>query len=304
MLRSCVTALAVLISLAAGALAADVRVLEPRAFGYFLGDTLTRTAEIQGGSEEVLAAGSLPVPGALNHWLELRRIETASERNAAGMLHIVTLEYQLFYAALDTRPLTIPAVQLVLQKGEASRTVTIPALDITVSPLREIFPGKESSSEATVLRPDASTGSIPVAALKTGMLISAVCGLAALALLAHHLAWWPFGQRPARAFSVAAREIASLPRDPSNRDAYDRALTLMHRAIDQTAGRRILPDDLGQFIAQHPQHRASEDELGTFFEASRAVFFGGDIEDGLSRCPPEKVRALADDLAAQERAAA
>ncbi len=94
-----------------------MRVIEPRTFGYFLGDTLTRTAEIQASSDEVLATASLPDPGALNHWLELRRVDTRAATNAAGVLHTVTLEYQLFYAALDTRPLTIPAVQLFFRRA-------------------------------------------------------------------------------------------------------------------------------------------------------------------------------------------
>lgn len=304
MLRIIFAASALLAAFAYSALADGVRMIEPRAFGYFLGDTLTRTAEIQAGSDEVLAPASLPVPGALNHWLELRRIDTAEAPNAAGVLYTVTLEYQVFYAALDTRPLTIPAVQLVLTKGEASRSVSIPALGITVSPLREIFVDQDRTSEANVLRPDASTAFLPVAPLKTALLISSGLGLAALALLAHHLAWWPFRQRSSRAFSAAAREIAALSCDPADIDAYDKALTLIHRAIDQTAGRRILPDDLGQFIARHPQHSESEAGLEAFFQASRSLYFGGNLEDGLSRFPPERVRALADDLAAQERAAA
>jgi mxaA protein len=307
MLKTLAAALSFLLLLPAGyAPASDMRVIEPRAFGYFLGDTLTRKVEIQGSEGETLVPGSLPVPGALSHWLELRKIDTSSKRNGDGVLHTVTLEYQIFYAALDTRPLVIPAIDLMLMKqGDASRTVTVPALPMTVSPLREISPGKDSSGATTLLRPDTVPAFVPVAPIKTGMLISFGAALAAFALLARQLAWWPFRHRPARAFSVAAREIAALTRSgPADHDAYDKVLTLMHRAIDQTAGRRVLPDDLDRFLEQRPQYRTSRDELGAFFDASRTVYFGGRIEEGLSRFPPEKVRALATELASQERAAA
>ncbi len=172
-----------------------------------------------------------------------------------------------------------------------------------MSPLREIFVDQDRTSEANVLRPDASTSFLPVAPLKTALLISSVLGIAALALLAHHLAWWPFRQRPARAFSAAARK--SLPAQRSRRHRSLRQGADIDPPGDRsTAGRRIFPDDLGQFIARHRQHSASEAGLEAFFQASRALYFGGNMEDGVSRFPPERVRALANDLAAQGKAAA
>ncbi len=53
----------------------SVHMIEPRPFGYFLGDTLERTVEIETGPEDEIVPASLPRVGPSNYWLELRGIE-------------------------------------------------------------------------------------------------------------------------------------------------------------------------------------------------------------------------------------
>ena len=81
-------ALAVLLlAIAAGSAAAEVRAVrafEPRPFGYFLGDVLERTIEIESGPEDEVVPASLPRTGASNYWLELRAIEVASREEGAS----------------------------------------------------------------------------------------------------------------------------------------------------------------------------------------------------------------------------
>lgn len=293
------TAICILVMAILPAQADDVHVSETRSFGYFLGDTVTRTAEIPAAEDEKINPGSLPVPGQVNHWLEIRHVETAAKSTGSRLLQTLTIEYQIFYAALDARPLSIPGIKLRLSKGKEERTVEIPAMAITVSPLRPI----EQASDANALRPDELAGKIPSTRYKNLMVVCGTLAAASLALLAYHMAWWPFGQRYGRVFSRAASEIGDWAQSGADRERYAQALMILHRALDQRAGRRLLPDDLAEFIDRHPSHRPVADELAAFFHASRDEFFGVKQEANHTDWTAERLHALARQLAAQERAA-
>ncbi len=126
--------------------AEDVRVVEPRTFGHFLGDRITRTIEIDRREGETVVAATLPPTGPAAYWLEIAKVESSSR----GSKHTISIDYQIFYAPIDPRKLDIPVHSISLQSGETQRTVKIPALAITVSPLREIFPDKERERESTI----------------------------------------------------------------------------------------------------------------------------------------------------------
>lgn len=292
----------VLLVAPAGGAGAELRVLDPRPFGYFLGDTLTRTIEIDGPAGESLVASSLPAEGPATYWLEISRVDAASEASRPGTRHVITIAYQLFYAAIDPRTLDIPGHTIALQVGETQRTVAIPPLPVTISPLREIFPGKERDRETNLLRPDALPQLAPVGAWRTGAIGSAVLALAGLLLLAHHNAWGPFRRRAARPFTRAVAEIKALPGELALGEAYRSALTVLHRAFDESAGRRVFADDLTSYIDGHSEHRASADAIERFFEASRRVFFAADVDGGLDVLPRAGLQALAESLAREERA--
>ncbi len=56
--------------------------------------------------------------------------------------------------------------------------------------------------------------------------------LIALALLAYHLAWWPFDARVYRPFTDASRTIRKLLAGAEAGLAYREALVVLHRAVD------------------------------------------------------------------------
>ncbi len=61
------------------------------------------------------------------------------------------------------------------------------------------------------------------------------------------------------------------------RESYASALTLLHRAFDERAGRRVFADDVDEFLQSHVEHVPCRDAIQDFFDASREVFFGGDV---------------------------
>lgn len=103
----------------------SVRVLEPRAFGYFIGDVVAREVSIMTDVDQTIDPASIPRPGPLNYWLNLKSVELEENVRQAQRHYTMRLEYQTFYAPLDlseTRNL-VPA----LEAASRARTVEVAA---------------------------------------------------------------------------------------------------------------------------------------------------------------------------------
>jgi mxaA protein len=305
-MRRAVLAALMALGVAAAAARAEVRAIhaeEPRPFGYFLGDTLARTIEIETGLDDEIVPASLPRTGASNYWLELRAIDLSSIRRGDARIHRLHLTYQTFYAPIDPRKVTIPSAEITIRGPGGSETATLPAFTFLTSPIREIFPEKSGETAETFLRPDATPTLRRSGHLRTAALAAAALAFGFWLLLARDLAWWPFTQRPARPFSRAAREIGQALARGTNGAAYSAALLALHRAFDRAAGQRVLAADVDAFLAAHPEHGENRAEVERFFAASRAVFFGDERRQGEIAFPSTDLKHLADALARQERAA-
>lgn len=89
-----------------------VNIYEPRAFGYFIGDTFVRRIEVvTTGDTELLTAG-LPRPGPLTYWLELTNVDHKVRDSQGRKIHDITLTYQTFYAAIEAVKVKVPAYPL------------------------------------------------------------------------------------------------------------------------------------------------------------------------------------------------
>jgi mxaA protein len=287
--------------------AAEVRIIrtfDPRPFGYFIGDVIERSFEIETAAGDTLEPATVPRPGPVNYWLELREIKTASMASTGKGLHRLTLKYQTFYAPIDPRKIVIPPLAVSIASPSGTESVTLPAFTFISTPIREIFPEKSGETAETFLRPDPELSLVPVAHVRNWLLASGALSFLALTLLARQLAWWPFHQRPARPFSRAARDIAHVLRaSRASSEAYSEASLLLHRAFDEKAARRVLASDAPSFIANHPEHRESAEGVARFFEASRAAFFGGDGHRAQSVLSGTALAELAFRLAREERRA-
>ncbi|WP_082317204.1 nonribosomal peptide synthetase MxaA [Methylobacterium sp. ARG-1] len=286
--------------LQAGAAMAQVRSVEvrvPRAFGYFLGDLVRVQADIAVDPGFSLQRASLPAPGPLTYWLDLRAI-TVEENLGRVRLH---LTYQTFYAALDARQIAIPGFSVSLESAAAGGTTSakaeIPGWSLGVSPLREVQPEKHDDP-AEYLRPDGRVPRLdPVPDLRAA-LVSFVAAVLALAALGYDRGWFA---RPGRPFARAARALRRLGGEGEAR--YREALRLIHRGLDETDGRRVLADDLSAFLDRHPAFRREGPALARFFDASRRAFFGRETEAARASLPWSEVEAGLRRLAAAEREA-
>ncbi len=301
----------VVLALSAGPVLAQLRGVDlyaPRGFGHVIGDTLTLAAEIALDAPFVLDSASLPTPRALNYWLDLRDVRVKDHGVSAGE-HRYTLEldYQSFYAPLEPRRLTIPAVALFAVDGERRVPVEVPAWSFLMSPLREIV--ATGPGPAMALRPDIAPRPLPTAPLVRGLALALGAAVLALLLLAWQMGWGPFGRRRARPFARAARAIPATLAAPQGDPAlaasrYTRALQALHRAFDATDGKGVFAEDLPGFFERHAAFRAAEVEVRRLFEASRRAFFGADPAGAQRELPPAELVALAHLLRAVERGTA
>jgi mxaA protein len=278
----------------------SVRLYAERSFGFFVGDLVNARLEIIADSASRLQMASLPRPGALDYWLDLRDVRVREEAVGDGRTRwSVDLVYQLFYVALDVRDLQIPPFPLRFTRDGETETLRSPAWTIGVSPLREVLPQRRDDP-TDYMRADRSVaeGDAFAPAARAGAFLALAS--VALALVAHDRGWPPFHRRRARVFAAAARRIAPLARrgDEAARRAAMRAL---HRAIDEAAGRRIFAEDLDAFLSRHLEFASAKESLARFFATSRALFFC--VANSGAELSLAEILSLARSLAALERSA-
>jgi mxaA protein len=286
---------------AKGALAqiGPVVVEGPRSFGYFLGDVIALDMDIPAPSGYDLRRASLPKTGPVTYWLDLVRLDVV-ERSGGAVNHWrLHLEYQNFYAALDVRALVIPGFVVNFVSAGERLEANIPSWSFGVSPLREIQP--TASDPLDFLRPDIAPQLVARRWLKGAAAAFGAASLALFLCVAFDRGWRPFRRRQARPFAAAARQIRRGLRHGGGDKAYRDWLLVVHRSVDQTAGRRILADDLPGFLADHPAYRHVASEFRQFFAASRRLFFGENSSGAMKDLPPAALVAFCDRLANLER---
>lgn len=284
----------------------SVEVRTPRAFGYVLGDVVRAQADLVVDAGFTLQAASLPQPGPLAYWLDLRDLRVEETVTGDARRVRIVLTYQNFYAALDVRALEIPGFAVSFESagahGATTATAQVPAWSFTISPLREVVPPARENP-ADYMRPDGR-----VAAIDAQPLWWRAGGFGALALLAcaglaRDRAWGPFRARRGRPFAAALARLRRLARTPDAEAAYGDALRALHRGLDATDGRRVLADDLPGFLARHPAYRPEADALARLLATSRLAFFGPGPAAARAALPWPHLETLARRLAAAERAA-
>lgn len=303
MIARAVVATVALVAAITGATAEITRfaVSDPRDLGYFIGDTITREIEVSVDARFTLAQGSLPAPGPLTYWLELN--DVAIDEDGGNLRsYRIALAYQTFYAPLEPRRMVIPGFTLRFVDGDETITQPVPQFSFLTSPLREIIPPEQAqdNEKRTLLAPDPGVRIPSTQRLQAALGLATAAALLSLAAIAWRRAWWPFHHRPARPFSRAARTIRATDSDA---DRYRRDLIRLHRAFDESAGRRVLAEDAPIFIARRPEFANERDQIAGFFAASRRAFFAGDTERAMAEVSPGALADLVSRLGVAERSA-
>lgn len=306
-------------SVAARAEDISVSVADPRAFGYFLGDVLNREIMVETRGPTQLKVAALPRPGPQQYWLDLVDVRHETKTAANGTLHHLTLRYQIFYSALEPKRVTIPKTTLFFTTPEPEATATppppqvtrvVPALEVIVSPLREIIQASPGASAdqakpgESPLRADAVAMPVVTGGIRSRLLAAALLLLSVLTGLAYQYAIWPFGKRAARPFTRAERAITRLSGRNDTLLTYEQQLRILHRAFDEAAGNRVLTNDIPRFLAEHSEYRELEPRVRTFFGASSLAFFGGKTDAAYTILPRDDLADFAREMAREERRSA
>jgi mxaA protein len=167
-----------------------------------------------------------------------------------------------------------------------------------------VVPEKPEAGPAGYLKPDAAPRLLSTLNARVAFGAGAALALLALILLAYHYAWWPFRMRPARPFTAAARAIERARARDASLAGYRAGLLDLHRAFDAAAGRRLLAEDVPEFIASHSEFLPLQEDIDRFFATSRRVFFGNDVEGAAKALSIDALSMLGARLGAVERRSA
>lgn len=250
-------------------------VIEPRTFGYVVGDKIRRELHLRIRSGYRLDESSLPKAGRLDRWLELAPPEVRAEQSGDGRDYRLILTYQILNAPRALETVTIPQHNLRLAGEPHAVTTLVPRLRVTVAPVTSDL----ARVSALSLQEERAPGELRVRAQPTRLAWTGAA-LAALLLLA---AWRRgFSVMTARRnlpFASALRELKRL-RTPAGAPA-DRAaeLKVVHEAVNRTAGRAVFAHNLDELLAARPEFAPVRNDLEELFAASDRLFFDGTAAD-------------------------
>jgi mxaA protein len=250
---------------------------EPRAFGYFIGDTITREVELAAGAGYQLNPESLPKVGRASRWLALQEVAVRTEAASPGMLYRIAFRYQIINAPTQALVAIVPGTTFALSGPGAPLEQRLGDWPFLLSPLT----GDDERSGLEAIRPSRSPRAID---LQPGVRQALLYGCAAV-LLGGWLLWERMGPalrgRP-RPFATAARELRVLSREPAGTERDHAAMRAVHRAFDAVAGQRVFPAQLDAWFGLHPEFLPAREQARQFFAVSQAEFFGHGAAGGLS----------------------
>jgi mxaA protein len=253
-----------LMGLATQARGIDAKVVNPRTFGYVVGDVFDRQILVHGSPNLLVDEKSLPRLGRQNAWLTLVSADIQSQTHAGTLDVVLRLRYQIRNAPTHTRSILAPSFELRLTEGPRATTTPIDPWPVTVSPL---LPA-DLVAEAAPLRPDRAPQLIPVTASLSRLLVYVALAAAILAYLFLVPRMIHRGGPFTQAYRVVRRVAAA-----HDAGAYRAALRAVHRAFDETAGRRVFADRMEAFIAERPQFADLQEATAKFLQISRREFF-------------------------------
>jgi len=253
---------------------ATATVTEARAFGYALGDVVSRSMVIEVPSRLTLDEGTLPQVGRRGRALELHAVNISRHRHAGGGERLeLRLDYQIFSSPREVRVYDMPSFTLHFKGTPRDEDVRIDAWPVTVSPLSPVEPSPRTGLGD--LRPDWPAPLIDTAGPRLRLMIYAGLGLLLLSYLGIvylGLPWWSTRHRP---FTTAWRDLRALPASAGS-GVWRAGLQRLHEALNLTAGQVLFEDGVDAFVAARPRYAPLRADLQEFFRRSREAFFGGD----------------------------
>lgn len=265
-MRRAIAALA--LALAIGSVRADEPVAVAttlRDTGYFLGDLLDERVEIRVPERSEIDAESLPLPGRVAPWLEVRRT-SLTPRDAAGVQTLV-VTYQIFAETETAARVPIPEFPLRLA-GDTAPFVTVPERSFLLSPaLPAVLTDRDRE-----LRPSPAPAPLPLAKWIAGALASFAIALGSAAYLLWRFDLLPF--LPHSPGPIATTWRRWRRKHPTSADEQRALLRELHAALSGSAGETLYPSTIDRLFAHAPFLVPLRERIEAVFAASWNLFYG------------------------------
>lgn len=254
-----------------------IKSIEPeRRVGYTVGDIITRTVFLEIKKPYVLIDESLPIVGYEKRYkgqvigIELRNIAHEKDEHNNSVNHKIKLSYQVFTNSVVAKPAILPAEYLRLinvnSHGKDIVRYRIPSYEIAISPL-SIFGAVKIEADMSDFRgPLLLNAHKEKQQLKIAIVMLGLSLLGLLYIVGQH-AWLP---KMGGAFAKAYKSLRKLASDPQG---LQQGVSIMHQAINTSAGHSVFGDTLQTFLAKKPAFVGLKNEFEQFLSLSRQVYF-------------------------------
>lgn len=243
--------------------------------GYTVGDVIEREVILTVKMPYKLIETSLPIPGYEKRYrgqligIELKSIHHKKNESKNETSHRIKLAYQIFTNNVVAKNAALGPEYLNLINTKNSKEVVkyrLPSLDIAISPIAIFGQVKVENNMSPFLGPLLMANQHETRLLYTslGLLLISLLGL--LYILGKN-AWLP---RMGGIFAKAYRQLRKLPKSQAG---LQQAVSIVHQAINRTAGMSVFNDNMQAFLQQHPKFSPLSAEFTLFFGLSRQVYF-------------------------------
>jgi len=259
--------------------------------GYMLGDLIDERVEVRLPESLRIEPESLPLPGRVAPWLEVRRTALSPRGTSGAQTLVVT--YQIFAETEEAARVPLPEFTLRARDGVDTRVIPVPSRSFLLSPA---LPPALTDQDRE-LQPSPAPTLLPLSRAIAGALTSLALALACtcyllwrydrLPFLPHApgplvRTWrrWRRGQR-----GLSSEQHAALLRD-------------MHTALSRSAGETLYPSTLERLFERAPYLAPLRERIAHVFAVSWSSFYGENAQ-----APPStaSVLALLHDAADRER---
>lgn len=254
----------------------DIKTIEPeKLVGYTVGDVIEREVILTIKAPYKLIETSLPIPGYEKRYrgqligIELKSVSHEKDESKDASTHRIKLAYQVFTNNVVAKNAALGPEYLNLINTKNSKDLVkyrIPLLSIAVSPIAIFGAVKVESNMSPFLGPLLMPKQIEAQALKVAVILLVISLLSLLYIMGKH-AWLP---RMGGAFAKAHRQVR---KTANTTEGLQRSVSIVHQAINISAGMSIFNDNTDAFLHAHPKFKPMRSELETFFGLSRQVYF-------------------------------
>jgi mxaA protein len=242
--------------------------------GYLLGDLVDETVALHLSPTQRIDSESLPVPGRVQPWLEVRRAVLA-DRDANGVQTLV-VTYQTFAEAEQPTRAPIPAFTLRVRDGADVIPVEVPERSFLMSPG---LPSPLSDRDRET-QPSPAPQLLPQTGALVGIATSALVAIALGAFLLWRYDRLPFLRRNPGPLVRAWRRWRRVDGDAIGDAGKTELLRDVHAALAGSAGETLYPATLPRLFERAPYLAPLRADIEATFSASWRRFYGGaDIAD-------------------------